>query len=66
MHVDAGVIAFVMTRQDYKNNDPFPGVLPFLSIGNNRFAVNITYVPEIVPKMVAFLYFQVTIKLAEF
>lgn len=66
MHIDAGVIAFVMTREDYKNNDPFPGALPFLSIGNNRFAVNVTYVPRIVPKMVAFLYFQATIKIAEF
>ena len=66
MHVDAGVIAFLMTRHDYKNNDPFLGILPFLSIGNNRFAINLTYVPEIVPKMIAFLYFQATKKIAVF
>ncbi len=66
MHVDAGVIGFVMTRQDYNNNDPFLGALPFISVGNNRFAVNITYVPEIVPKMVAFLYFQATLRIADF
>ena len=66
LHVDAGVIGFVMTRQDYKNNDPFLGALPFISVGNSRFAVNIIYVPEIVPKMVAFVYFQATFKLAEF
>jgi len=66
LHVDAGVIGFVMTRQDYKNNDPFLGALPFISVGNSRFAVNITYVPEIVPKMVAFVYFQATFRIAEF
>jgi len=66
MHLDAGIFAFVMTRQDYKNNDPFVGALPFISVGNSRFAVNITYVPKIVPKMVAFVYFQLTIKIAEF
>lgn len=66
MHMDAGVFAFVMTRQDYKNNDPFIGALPFVSVGNSRFSVNLTYVPKIVPKMIAFIYFQVTIKVAEF
>jgi len=66
MHIDAGAFAFVMTRQDYKNNAPFLGALPFISMGNSRFAVNVTYVPEIAPKMVAFVYFQVTIKVAEF
>jgi hypothetical protein len=66
MHIDAGFFAFVMTRQDYKNNAPFLGALPFISIGNNRFSVNVTYVPEVVPKMVAFVYFQATIKVAEF
>jgi hypothetical protein len=66
MHLDAGVFGFVMTRQDYKNNKPFIGVLPFISIGNNRFSVNATYVPNIAPKMVAFVYFQATIKIAEF
>ena len=66
MHIDTGVIAFVMTRQDYNNNDPFPGVLPFLSVGNSRFAINLTDVPKIDPKMVAFVYFQATIKIAEF
>jgi hypothetical protein len=66
MHIDAGVFAFVMTRQDYKNNDPFIGALPFISVGNSRFSVNVTYVPKIVPKMIAFVYFQATIKVAEF
>lgn len=66
MHLDAGIIGFVMTRQDYKNNDPFLGAVPFISLGNSRIALNITYVPKIVPKMVAFVYFQATFKIAEF
>jgi len=66
MHLDAGIIGFVMTRRDYKNNDPFLGALPFISLGNNRIALNITYVPKIVPKMLAFVYFLATFKIAEF
>ena len=66
MHIDAGVLAFAMTRRDYRNNDPFLGVLPFVSVGNRRVAVNITYVPDIVPKSVAFIYFQATFRIAGF
>jgi len=66
MHIDAGVFGFVMTRQDYKNNAPFVGALPFISVGNSSFAINVTYVPKIVPKMIAFVYLQATFKIAEF
>ena len=64
MHIDAGVLAFAMTRRDYRDNDPFLGVLPFISVGNRRVAVNITYVPKLVPKSVAFIYFQATFRIA--
>lgn len=66
LHVDAGILAFVMTRHDYKNNEPFIAALPFASIGFDWGAINITYVPKIRPKMVAFIYFQATFKLMEF
>ena len=66
MHLDTGLIAFAMTRYDHNDNKPFIGVLPFVSIGNNRFSANITYVPGMSPKMVPFLYIQGMIKLAEF
>jgi len=65
-HFDAGILAFVMTRQDYKNNEPFVAALPFASVGFEWIAINITYVPKIQPKMVAFMYFQATIKVIEF
>ena len=42
MHIDAGISGFLMTRQDYKNNDPFLGALPFISVGNSRFSINAT------------------------
>ena len=61
-----GIIEFVMTLHDYKNNDLFPGALAFISLGNRRFAINITYVPKIVPKMVVFVYFPATFKIAVF
>ncbi len=66
MHIDTGVFAFLMTRKDYRDNEPFVGALPFISVGNSRFAVNMTYVPKIVPKMIAFVYIQATFKIAEF
>jgi hypothetical protein len=44
-YVDLGVIAFLMTRDDVKNNQPFPGVLPAMTVGGKRIAVNFTYLP---------------------
>ena len=35
-YVYAGLNAFVMTRDDVNGGDPFPGVLPSLSIGNSK------------------------------
>jgi hypothetical protein len=65
-HVDAGIFAFLMTRHDYKNNDPFIAALPFVSFGFEWFAINVTYVPKMKPKMVAFVYIQASVKLLEF
>ncbi|HKQ31472.1 MAG TPA: hypothetical protein VJS66_09320 [Burkholderiales bacterium] len=58
LYVDAGVIAFVMTRKNYKDNDPFLGALPAFSIGTDHVAVNITYVPKVDPKSVPLWFFQ--------
>lgn len=64
-HIDAGLVAFVMTRKDYKNNQPFFGVLPFVSVGTSRFAINATYIPAVTPKFESLLFFQVSFKLSE-
>ncbi len=45
-YFDVGLIAFVMTREDVRHNQPFPGVLPAMTFGAKRVAVNITYLPE--------------------
>jgi hypothetical protein len=45
VHVDLGAIGFMMTRQDVDNNEPFPGILPAVTIGTRQFAVNLTYLP---------------------
>jgi hypothetical protein len=42
-YVDVGLVGFVMTRQNVKGNEPFPGALPALTIGSKRLAVNVTY-----------------------
>jgi hypothetical protein len=45
LYFDAGLNAFVMTRQDVNDNKPFPGVLPSLSFGNRNVGFNLTYLP---------------------
>jgi hypothetical protein len=62
-HVDLGGIAFVMTRKGYRDGNPFFGALPVLSVGTERLAVNMTYVPKIDPKAVPLWFFQLKIGL---
>lgn len=45
LYVDAGINAFVMTRQDVNDNRPFPGAIPSLTVGNRDFGLNLTYLP---------------------
>lgn len=44
-YLDAGLSAFLMTREDVDNNKPFPGILPSLSFGNRYAGFNLTYLP---------------------
>lgn len=45
VHVDIGLVGFVMRRENIRGGSPFPGVLPVISIGNRRVALNLTYLP---------------------
>ena len=63
---DLGAIAFLMTREDYKNNDPFPGILPFAAVGKGPVTLNMTYIPEVTPKHKDLLYFQVLVRVYTF
>ena len=45
VYIDAGAVGFLMTRQDVRDNRPFPGVLPTLTLGTERLAVNLSYIP---------------------
>ena len=63
-HIDAGLNAFLMTRKDYRSNKPFFGILPFVSIGTSKYAINATYIPAVSPKFEALWFFQATIKMA--
>lgn len=64
LYFDAGVVAFVMTRKTYKDNDPFLGALPAFTIGTAHFAVNISYIPKVHPKLVPLWFFQLKIPIA--
>lgn len=45
LHLDIGVVGFVMRRQNIRDGNPFPGLLPVVSIGNRHAALNLTYLP---------------------
>jgi hypothetical protein len=45
-YVDFGVVGFLMTREDVNDNQPFPGVLPAMTFGTKRVALNVTYLPQ--------------------
>src|SRR4030067_434999 len=63
LHLDAGVVAFLMTRKGFMDGKPFPGFLPVVSLGTDRVAPNVTYIPRVDPKMVPVLFFQLKIGL---
>lgn len=46
LYVDAGIVAFLMSRKDIGNYRPFPGILPAVSIGNDYAGINLTYLPK--------------------
>jgi hypothetical protein len=45
-YIDAGLNAFVMTREDVDDGSPFPGILPTLTMGNRYVGLNLTYLPK--------------------
>ena len=45
-YIYAGVNAFLMTRDDVNGSKPFPGILPSVSIGNDKAGFNLTYLPR--------------------
>ncbi len=63
-YLDAGLVGFLMVREDYKDMRPFPGILPVVSIGADRLALNITYIPDVRPKMVPLWFFQLKLNLS--
>ncbi len=66
LHVDLGAIAFLMTRKTWKDNHPFFGALPAASIGTDHFALNISYIPKVHPKLVPLWFVQLKIPLQKF
>ncbi|MCH7637035.1 MAG: hypothetical protein IIA12_05120 [Proteobacteria bacterium] len=45
-YVQVGLNAFIMTRDDVDNSKPFPGILPSMSLGNEKIGFNLTYLPR--------------------
>lgn len=63
INLDAGIIAFLMTRDDYKNHQPFPGILPAFSFGTDKVAINLTYIPKVQPKLMPLWFLQLKLAL---
>ena len=51
-YIYAGLNAFVMTRADVNGGNPFPGILPSISVGNRKFGANLTYMPRKAVEMI--------------
>ncbi len=66
LYTDVGIVSFLMTRENFKNNQPFLGVLPAMTIGTKNVALNVTYIPKVDPKMVALFFFQLKVNILEF
>lgn len=52
-YFDAGLAAFVMSRADFNDYLPFPGILPTVSFGMKNLGFNISYVPQFVVRDIA-------------
>jgi hypothetical protein len=52
-----------MKRKGFKDGDLFPGILPAVSLGTPRVALNMTFIPKVDPKMVPLLFFQLKVTL---
>lgn len=44
-YLDAGINVFLMTRTDVNDNQPFPGALPSIAVGNRYVGFNLAYLP---------------------
>lgn len=66
LHFGAGVIGFMMLRKDHHNRKPFLGILPALSLGTDKIAVNATYIPEVEPKLSPLWFFQLKLSFDNF
>ena len=63
-YFDVGIVGFVMTRREYHGHRPFPGVLPTLTIGRKRVALNLIYVPGFEPITEESLFLQLKINVS--
>jgi hypothetical protein len=63
MHLDVGLVGFVMWRENFRGDLPFLGALPVMTLGAGRVAVNLTYIPKTDPKGVPIAFLQLKIGL---
>ncbi len=63
LHAGAGLVAFVMVRKDHHNRRPFLGALPAFTLGTDKVAINLSYVPKVEPKLIPLWFIQLKVAL---
>jgi hypothetical protein len=66
LHFDAGVVGFAMTRKDINDGRPFIGALPVFSLGTDKMALNITYVPDVDKRLAELWFIQLKVSAKSF
>lgn len=65
MHLKAGVVGFIMWREDYEGGQQlFPGLLPAVTIGTERVALNVTYIPKFREDVVPAIFLQLKVSMS--
>lgn len=62
-HVGIGAVVFVMRHSDINDSRPFLAALPAATIGTDRAALNITYIPRVKAKGAAAFFLQLRLRL---
>ncbi|MDH5231962.1 MAG: hypothetical protein OEY38_18015 [Gammaproteobacteria bacterium] len=63
INIDTGALFIGLSRKRVKNGLPFPAVLPYISMGWNRLALNASFIPGVGDITVPTLFFQAKIQI---
>jgi len=65
LNLDVGGLAIMLSRKRVNDGLPFPAVLPYASLGTKKFALNMSFIPEIQGISVPVLFFQMKFRISD-